>query len=330
MLPLKSTMSVSRTASNGAFDEASDEKISVRGMRYLHEIALHGGMRAAADALGINASVISRRVAQMEAEFGVVLLERRGRGVAVSDIGLNIIEYFREQRRRENGMILQLEAYKGLRQGQITIALGEGFVENLLANALASFSQEYPNIAVELRAGATGQVLAMVRDDVADLGLCAGASREPAIRTRVFKGAPLCALVSPAHRLATASKVTMKQLLGERLIFMPEHFAVQQYLNAMMRADGVALTQAFRCDLFSAAQAIAAAGLGIAFMSKQAGRLYLEAGRLVALEIDHPIARDFSVQLVRRAGRRASPAAAYLWNQLGEALQGGKGIARAR
>ncbi|KKB62110.1 LysR family transcriptional regulator [Robbsia andropogonis] len=300
------------------------EKLSTRGMHYLHTIERHGGIRAAADALGINPSAISRKIAQMETAFDVVLLQRRGRGVVVSDVGMSVIEYFRDRQRRENGIVMQLEAYRGLRQGRVTIAVGEGFVENLLAGALSRFSGEYPDIVVDLRAGATAQVLAMVRDDVADLGLCAGASREPAIRARAFKGAPICALVSPDHDLAKQEvPLRVADLAAHRLIFMPEHFAIQQYVDAMARAEGMTLSAAVRCDLFSAAQAIAAAGLGVAFMSRQTARLYVNAGLLVALDIDHPIARDFSRQLVRRVGRRASPAAAYLWRQLGEALLGG-------
>ncbi|MDR6423871.1 DNA-binding transcriptional LysR family regulator, partial [Paraburkholderia phenoliruptrix] len=52
--------------------------LNPRSLRYLHEIAVHGGVRAAADALGINASVISRQVTQLERAHGVALLERQG------------------------------------------------------------------------------------------------------------------------------------------------------------------------------------------------------------------------------------------------------------
>jgi LysR family transcriptional activator of glutamate synthase operon len=102
---------------------------------------------------------------------------------------------------------------------------------------------------------------------------------------------------------------------------MPERFGVQQYLEAIIRAERLTVTPSYRCDLFSAAQAIAAAGLGVAFMSTDAARQYLDAGRLVALEIEHPIAREFSSQVIRRVGRRLSPAAEFLWRQLVEAMQ---------
>ncbi|WP_231937350.1 helix-turn-helix domain-containing protein [Caballeronia udeis] len=46
---------------------ARENLLSARSLRYLHEIDLHGGVRAAADALAINGSVISRQVAHSNA-----------------------------------------------------------------------------------------------------------------------------------------------------------------------------------------------------------------------------------------------------------------------
>lgn len=301
--------------------EASDSTLSTRSLRYLHEIELHGGMRAAADALSINASVISRQVAHLERSHGVALLERRGRRVALTEIGTSLVEHFRESTRRDAEMLMQLEDYRGLRRGRVELGVGEGFVENLLASVLEQFSQQFPDIVVELRIGATADIVGMVRNDEVDMGLCAGAGSDPAIRARVFRAAPFCALVSPQHPLAREKCISVEQLLGHRLIFMPARFGAQHYLDSLIHAERLHLTPSYRCDQFSAALAIAAAGLGVAFMSTDAARQYLDAGKLVSLEIDHPIVSEFSSQVMRRMGRRLSPAAEFLWDRVVKAMQ---------
>lgn len=68
--------------------------------------------------------------------------------------------------------------------------------------------------------------------------------------------------------------------------------------------------------MFTAAQAIAAAGLGVAFMSSDATRHPVDERRVTAIPIDHPIARAFPSQLICRVGRRMTPAVSYLWKQL--------------
>jgi len=141
--------------------ENGDSTLSTRSLRYLHEIDTHGGVRAAADALGINASVISRQVALLEREHGVALLERHGRRVALTEIGLSLADHFREGARRDAEMLAQLEDYRGLRRGTLRIGVGEGRVENLLATVLAQFSLQFPDIVVELRSGATSEIVAV-------------------------------------------------------------------------------------------------------------------------------------------------------------------------
>ena len=52
-----------------------------RPMSYLYEVGIQGGIRRAADMLGINPSVISRQIAQLERALELPLLERQGRNV---------------------------------------------------------------------------------------------------------------------------------------------------------------------------------------------------------------------------------------------------------
>lgn len=49
-----------------------------RPMSYLYEVGIQGGIRRAADMLGINPSVISRQIAQLERALELPLLERQG------------------------------------------------------------------------------------------------------------------------------------------------------------------------------------------------------------------------------------------------------------
>ncbi|WP_347558414.1 LysR family transcriptional regulator [Robbsia sp. KACC 23696] len=295
--------------------------LNVRGLRYLNEIETHGGVRAAADALGINASVISRQLARLEREHRVTLLERHGRRVSLSEVGRSLAEYFRESGRRDAAMLARLDDYRGLRRGRIGVGLGEGRVETIMATVLGPFSSRFPDIVLDLRSGMTRDVVTMVRNGEVDLAVCTGGNDDPAIHTRSFTAAPCCALVSPSHPLAGARNIGFDALRGERLIFLPQRFNVQQYIDSIIHADRLDLKPSYRCDHFSSALAIAAAGLGVAFMSSDAAKLYIETHKLVALELDHPITRSLQTHALRRVGVPLSPAAEALWKALLSALK---------
>ncbi len=257
--------------------------LSTRSLRYLHEIEVHGGVRAAADALSINGSVISRQVAQLERVHGVALLERRGRRVTLTEIGLSLVEHFRESARRDAEMLAQLEDYRGLRRGRLEIG-GMARVSSKSCSPLCSrqFSLQFPDIVVELRAGRPPRSSPW---SVTTRSISACARAAAAIRpfARGLFAPRRCARSSVRSTYWRANgESASNNWPGQRLIFMPARFGVQQYLDSLIRAERLNLTPAYRCDLFSAAQAIAAAGLGVAFMSTDAARQYLDAGKLVA------------------------------------------------
>ena len=66
---------------------------------YLFEVSSCGGIRAAAEHLHINPSVVSRQVRGLERELGMALLERQGRHVTLTEAGQLVVEGFLAQRR---------------------------------------------------------------------------------------------------------------------------------------------------------------------------------------------------------------------------------------
>ena len=54
---------------------------------YLQEVSSCGGVRAAAEHLDVNPSVVTRQIRSLENELGVALLERNGRHVLPTEAG---------------------------------------------------------------------------------------------------------------------------------------------------------------------------------------------------------------------------------------------------
>jgi DNA-binding transcriptional LysR family regulator len=296
------------------------DDVGERSLRYLAEIAATGGVRMAAETLDVNPSVISRQVAAMERRLRLPLIERRGRHVVVTEIGQVLIDHYRDGQRRQRDLSARLEEYRHLRRGRVALGVGEGFIGNLIARALQRFSMTYPDILVEIRSGPTPVVLSLVRDDAVDIGLCARSADDPAMRIHPFAARPLCAVVAPTHRFASMPKVPPEELQSERLIFMTEAFGVQHFVQSLFDDVRLTVIPAYRVDLFNTAQTLAAAGLGVAFMSSITARRGIDLGELVAVPIDHPIAAGFASQMMTRVGRRLSPAADHLWKQLAQSF----------
>lgn len=296
--------------------ESIEREISERVLQYLVAIATYGGMRQAAVGLGVNVSTISRQVSLAERELRLSLVSRRGRKMELTEAGQMAVEYFRERDRSARRFRAQLDEYRSLRRGQVTLAAGEGLVSRLIAVVLKQFHEKYPNIVVELRTGRLPKLLSMVREDEVDICVSIGAASDPTLNSRLFESEPLCAIFSVDHRMAQRKTVKMEELSDERLVFMPADFGVQMYIDAILADIGCSYVPAFRCDLFSTAAALAAQNLAVAFMTRRAAHERIEAGQVTAVPIDHPIARTFDRYVTTRIGRRLGPAANYLLREI--------------
>ena len=140
--------------------------IEIDDMRAFVEVAGSGGFTRAAFKLGVAKSVVSRRIAKMERELGVLLLSRTTRGVALTDAGAEfrtrcerIVEEFDDARDAA-------AAHRGDVVGKLRIAAPNAFAK-LLAPTLVAMGQLHPKL--EIDASFTDRVVDLIaeRFDVA-------------------------------------------------------------------------------------------------------------------------------------------------------------------
>lgn len=114
-------------------------------------IADAGSFSRAADALFLTQPAISKRIAALEAELGTPLFDRIGRGVELSPAGVALLD---QSRRILNEVVEAKRRIAGL-SGQIKgpLTLGTSYHIGLhrLQPALKAFSQQHPEVHLDLR-----------------------------------------------------------------------------------------------------------------------------------------------------------------------------------
>lgn len=113
--------------------------INLSRIAYFHEAARCGSIRAAADLLNVAPSAVTRQIQLLEAELATVLLERRGRGVALTEAGKQVIEFHREQEAHLGDLLGRLQSLREMKTGHVSLVLGEGFVNDILNGPLPRF-----------------------------------------------------------------------------------------------------------------------------------------------------------------------------------------------
>lgn len=174
-----------------------------------------GSMRAAAEALGIEASSVSRQIAQLEAQVAIQLVERGRRGVRPTEAGKLLLQFLHSQKIELETVMSEFDALRGLRRGQIDIALGDGFISDFVGNALAEFSATYPGVSYRLQSGSTAFVEHQIREDLAHFGLAYNARPDQGLQAKARTGQPLDLLVAPETDWATLPEPVSVQALGQ-------------------------------------------------------------------------------------------------------------------
>jgi DNA-binding transcriptional LysR family regulator len=298
------------------------ETLDFRRVRYLYEAISRGSVRAAADAMNMNPSVVSRQISKLEEELAVPLLERHGRGVKPTEAGQMLAEYFRQQSAYQEDVINKIQELRGLARGHIDLVLGEGFVSDLMAEPIKNFWKRYPGLTITMHLAGTNEVMRMVAEDAAHIGLVYNPPVTSGIRSRAAIRQPMCVITLPGHPLTTLGQPPLlKQISTYPVALMQSSFGTRQIITLAEQMDRVHFVPKLTTDSISVIKHFVRSGLGVSLLPAFAVAQEIDAGQLVAMPVDHAILGNAEAHIVTRLGRQLSIAANQLLMQLTSTMQ---------
>jgi DNA-binding transcriptional LysR family regulator len=123
----------------------------LRILGYVDEVARCGSIRRAAERLNVTASAVNRRIADLEAELGAPLFDRRPRGVRLTAAGEIFVRYLRGNMGDAERVKSQIEDLKGLRRGTVRIACSQALALDFLPRQIAEFRKAHPLVAFDVK-----------------------------------------------------------------------------------------------------------------------------------------------------------------------------------
>ncbi|MBB5955583.1 DNA-binding transcriptional LysR family regulator [Saccharothrix tamanrassetensis] len=242
-------------------------------LRALHAVARHGSVGAAATALGFTPSAVSQQIAKLERETRTTLLERRGRGVALTDAAFLLASTADEVLRLVEQAEVTLEEQRGAAVGQLRVGAFATAARGVLPAALVALARDHPALDLRLvemdppqglEAVARGELdMAVTHDWVnAPLPVPDGVSR-------ARLGEDFADVLLPAgHPLADRDVLVPEDLAGERWICQPEGTICHDWLMNTFRGAGMEPDLAYRIAEYETQLALLANGVGVALLPR--------------------------------------------------------------
>lgn len=200
---------------------------SITALRALDAIARHGSVSRAATELFLTRSAISHQINALEQSLGFAVLERAGRGVALTYRG----ERYIHEVRRALG-ILEEAAHRsagGEVAGRLRVSCTPGFAVYWLCHHLGAFHRAYPHVELSITAPRTADEV-NARD--ADLFIAYGSGDWPDFTIEPITSLSYFPVCSPTLINAHGRPLTPDDLAEVLLLHMSTHADWVQWLAA--------------------------------------------------------------------------------------------------
>jgi len=295
--------------------------VSFRQLRVFAQVAQHGSMARAAEALHLTPPAVSMQIKELEAQVGLPLFDRAGRNVSLSTAG----EYFLVHTRRMLAALKDADdamaRLKRLEHGLLTIGLvstAKYFVPQLLAR----FHEEHPGVDVRLRVvGNRSELVELMQSGEVDVLVMGRAPKEIHTRSESFAAHPLVFVAPPGHPLLRGGAHAVSELAPYPIIAREHGSGTRTAMEKFFAEHRFDKRIAMEMSSNETIKQAVMAGLGLSFLSLHTMGLELRSGLLQLLDIDDaPVMRMWNI--VHLSSKLLSPAAEafrYFMLEQGEA-----------
>ena len=281
-------------------------------LHYFYEAANLGSMRLASEKIGVAVSSISRQIAQLEQDLGATLIERGRRSIRLTEAGQLAFDYHRDQLADREALMSRLHDLRELKTGRVDLAIGEGFFGAPLAQVIDHFQRRNPGISVTVSHATSAEIVRLVLEDEAHVGMILNTTTEPKIRTRAAVAQPLMAIMAPSHPLAAKDAVTMVDLSGTELCLPPKSYSIRGALAEAQKRAQVFLEPRLVTTSIQMMRESTKAGRTVTVLPRISVLAELEEGTLVARALRDETIEHSTVSLIHRLGRQLDGAPARL------------------
>ncbi|MFS2155831.1 LysR family transcriptional regulator [Pseudomonas sp. Pseusp122] len=245
------------------------------------EVADAGGVSPAALRLGVSKSIVSRRLARLEAELGIQLLARTTRGAALTEAGTTFRDYAAR-------VCAEIDTAKetllpsGPLRGRLRVAVSPSFGPTHFAPMLAEMARRHPQLHIQTCY--SDRFVDLIAEGF-DCAIRVGYLQDSNLIARCIGPIYTRLVASPDYLNAHGSPEKPEQLVA--------HEAVMQGTEAWQFMDGdktisVRPQGRFKADNGAALVAAAKAGLGVAYLPDCLTHEHVASGALVPIMTGYP------------------------------------------
>ncbi len=246
------------------------------------QVVEQGSLAAAARAMSISPSVVSKRLAELEQQLGVQLLRRTTRRIALTEAGDRFYQQIRPLSSQWQTLLDETSNLGKTPKGKLSIAAPQPLLSRMLLPQVIQFKNRHSGIDVLLQATAYEQLPLFN----ADISIC---RKLETFDSSTTVGVPLC---DYRNRLFASPAYLAKHGIPEAIETLSQHqclaYGTQQDMNWTFEHNkSVTITNALPSDNTEVLINAAVLGQGIVYIPALLITAELSRGELASILPDH-------------------------------------------
>lgn len=293
--------------------------LSAWDLQVIVTVAERGTLIAAAQALKVSQSSLSRAIARLERILKVVLFARSTRRMDLTPAGQEFVSIAERVLNDLQLALANMQEVANEKRGQVLISTFPQFAQEVLPRLIATFRKDRINTEFHVRTGRNPEVVEDVSSGLADFGITFGDTAPDTLESVRLKRDILCALIPSTHELAkSTAPLPLAKLAGATMVSLPRETYTRKLIDGAAAAGHVTLNNAVIVPGFLEQMTHTRAGVGISIVPKST--LPGPCPRHVTVRLIRDPQLDVSITMLSLRGRHMSPAAISFRNMVIEAM----------
>lgn len=260
-----------------------------------------GSFTKAAFKLGYAQSSVSKMIADLEEEWGIVLLERSRAGVQLTADGRRMLPYARDLADNYRKVQEQASLLTGVHKGTIRIGTFSSVATHWMPNIISAFKKDYPDVDYEMLLGDYSEIEQWIQEGRVECGFLRLPTK-PGFDFEYLETDEYALILPNEHPLCWKSRIKPEDLNGEVFMLL-EHGGktdISEYLEKYDIKPDIRFTTWDDYAIMSMVEK----GLGIALLPKLILRRTPYSFQIRNLE--EPLVREIGFAVKNRETASAS------------------------
>ena len=243
-----------------------------------------GSFRGAGQRLNTTQPAISQRIAQLERELGVKLLNRDHRVVSPTPSGRQLMVYAEKLIGLRAEMIAEVGERSAMR-GVLRLGVAETIVHTWLPRLIKSVNTAHPNLSLEIEVDITPNLTARLLAQEIELAFLLGPLSASGVRNRVLCDYPVGVLASPSLGLGNG-RLKVQDLAKCPIITFPRKSQPYEIVRSLFNRPDLPPIRLHASASLATVIHMAVEGLGVAVIPTSIVENELADGRLQLLSTE--------------------------------------------